>query len=106
VPPEQVTGDSAGPRGDVYSAGVMLFEMITGRQPFTGDTPLSVAYQHVNRTFPRLPRWCPASRPPSTSSWSRPPAGIPARRPADAGEFLRAVRRVRETCTSRAGSPA
>src|ERR1700735_3312044 len=52
VPPEQVTGDSAGPRGDVYSAGVMLFEMITGRVPFTGDTPLSVAYQHVNTDVP------------------------------------------------------
>ena len=95
VPPEQVTGDSAGPRGDVYSAGVMLFEMITGRLPFTGDTPLSVAYQHVNTDVPA----------PSTLD-SGIPAAVdqlvvaatsrdPARRPADAGEFLRAVRRVR-----------
>jgi serine/threonine-protein kinase len=95
VPPEQVTGDSAGPRGDVYSAGVMLFEMITGRLPFTGDTPLSVAYQHVNTDVPA----------PSTLA-SGIPAAVdqivvaatsrdPARRPADAGEFLNAVRRVR-----------
>src|ERR1017187_5179524 len=94
VPPEQVTGDSTGPRGDVYSAGVMLFQMLTGRLPFTGDTPLSVAYQHVNTDVP-----APSTLPPGL-----PGAGDdlvlaatsrdPARRPADAGEFMRAVRRV------------
>jgi serine/threonine-protein kinase len=96
LPPEQVTGGSTGPRSDVYSAGVVLFELLTGRQPFTGDTPIAVAYQHVNQDVP-----APSSLVPGI------PAAVdqlvlaatsrdPALRPADAGEFARGVRRVRE----------
>jgi serine/threonine-protein kinase len=95
VPPEQVTGDSAGPRGDVYSAGVMLFEMITGRVPFTGDTPLSVAYQHVNTDVPAPSTLVPGIPAAVDQLVVAATSRDPARRPADAGEFLRAVRRVR-----------
>ena len=96
LPPEQVTGDSTGPRSDVYSAGVMLFELLTGRQPFTGDTPIAVAYKHVNQDVPAPSLLVPGL--PATvdqlvlAATSR----DPALRPADAGEFARAVRRVRE----------
>ena len=96
LPPEQVTGDSMGPRSDVYSAGVVLFELLTGRQPFTGDTPIAVAYQHVNQDVPAPSTLVPGI--PATvdrlvlAATSR----DPAMRPADAGEFARAVRRVRE----------
>jgi eukaryotic-like serine/threonine-protein kinase len=103
LPPEQVTGDSTGPRSDVYSAGVVLFELLTGRQPFTGDTPIAVAYQHVNNDVP-----APSSLVPGI------PAAVdqlvlaatsrdPALRPADAGEFARAVRRVREGMSEPSG---
>jgi serine/threonine-protein kinase len=95
VPPEQVTGDSAGPRGDVYSAGVMLFEMITGRVPFTGDTPLSVAYQHVNTDVPAPSTLAPGIPAAVDQLVLAATSRDPARRPADAGEFLRAVRHVR-----------
>jgi eukaryotic-like serine/threonine-protein kinase len=95
VPPEQVTGDSAGPRGDVYSAGVMLFEMLTGRVPFTGDTPLSVAYQHVNADVPAPSTLAPGIPAAVDELVVAATSRDPARRPADAGEFLRAVRTVR-----------
>ncbi|RBY93621.1 Stk1 family PASTA domain-containing Ser/Thr kinase [Blastococcus sp. TF02-8] len=52
--PEQARGDSVDARSDVYSLGCLLYELVTGAPPFTGDSPVSVAYQHV-REDPRLP---------------------------------------------------
>jgi eukaryotic-like serine/threonine-protein kinase len=52
--PEQARGEGVDARSDVYSMGCMLFELVTGAPPFTGDSPVAVAYQHV-REDPRLP---------------------------------------------------
>ena len=50
--PELVTGTPADVRSDLYALGIMMFEMLTGRQPFTGDQAVSIAYQHANDTVP------------------------------------------------------
>ncbi len=53
--PEQVDGKTVDPRSDIYSSGVILYEMLTGTVPFGGDTPLSIAVKHKTE-MPREPR--------------------------------------------------
>jgi len=50
--PEQARGEQVDARSDLYSTGCLLFELLTGRAPFVGDSPVSVAYQHVREAAP------------------------------------------------------
>ena len=51
--PEQLQGEPADPRTDLYALGVVAFELLTGRLPFTGETPMAIAYQHIHGPMPR-----------------------------------------------------
>jgi serine/threonine-protein kinase len=50
--PEQIQGEPADPRTDLYALGVLMFELLTGRTPFVGETSLSIAYQHLSGRVP------------------------------------------------------
>ena len=52
--PEQATGDPVDGRADVYALGIILFEMLTGKQPYEADTPMGVAIKHVTDPVPRI----------------------------------------------------
>jgi eukaryotic-like serine/threonine-protein kinase len=56
IAPEQALGSAVSPQSDLYSLGVMLYEMVAGRRPFSGDTSLAVISQHVN-SRPVAPSW-------------------------------------------------
>jgi serine/threonine protein kinase len=53
--PEQAKGEKLDGRSDLYSAGIMLFEMLAQRRPFTAVTPIALAQKHINEPIPRLP---------------------------------------------------
>ncbi|MFM8424698.1 MAG: serine/threonine-protein kinase, partial [Chloroflexota bacterium] len=52
--PEQASGDAIDGRADIYALGVILYEMVTGKQPYTADTPLGLAIKHVTEPVPRI----------------------------------------------------
>jgi eukaryotic-like serine/threonine-protein kinase len=93
--PEQVTSNAADQRTDVYAAGVMLFELLTGQQPHTGETPLAVAYQHVNSVVPAPSSVNPNLPPALDALVALATSRDPELRPADARHYLHAIKEVR-----------
>lgn len=90
--PELVTRGVADARSDIYAVGIMMYEMLTGEQPYVGEAPMTIAYQHANDSVPA----------PSTKSPGIPPefdelvlwatARDPEERPHDAREMLERLR--------------
>ncbi len=93
--PEQVATGAADARSDVYAAGVLLFEMLTGTPPYSGETALSVAYRHVNDDMP-APSTAGADVPaPLDDLVVQATRRDPAVRPPDASAFSRSLQAVR-----------
>ncbi|WIY81669.1 PASTA domain-containing protein [Propionimicrobium sp. PCR01-08-3] len=105
LPPELLTTGRAQSWSDVYSTGIVIFEMLTGTKPYTGDAPITVAYKHVNENVPN-PSEVLAAKNPGQARREPIPDYVdalvaactrrnPAARPANGRELLRRVRRVR-----------
>ena len=97
ISPEVVTRGHADERSDLYSLGVVLFEMLTGRQPFVGEQPVHIAFQHVHEDIP-APSTLVSGIPRELDSlvtWAA--ARVVEQRPASATELLRAVRELSAT---------
>ena len=89
--PELVTRGLADARSDVYAAGILLYELLTGKQPFEGEQAVQIAYQHANSTVP-APSLVAKDAPATVDrlvAWAT--AKLPSDRPADAGELLAKV---------------
>lgn len=109
--PELVARGASDARTDVYAVGILLFEMLTGTQPYTGATPIQVAYQHVHSDIPAPSErvaWLPTELDELVEALA---AREPEERPADAAAALSLVRRTRaamddELLARRADPPA
>jgi eukaryotic-like serine/threonine-protein kinase len=88
VAPEQVTRGAADPRTDVYSAGILLFELLTGGPPYAGDSAIAVAYRHVHDDVPPPSSRAPGIAPALDELVQRATRREPGARPPDAGALL------------------
>jgi eukaryotic-like serine/threonine-protein kinase len=95
LPPELVVDGTADARSDVYSVGVVLFEMLTGRKPHVGDSPIQVAYRHVHEDVPQPSQLAPGIPPYLDAFVARATSRQRDLRPADAHVMLQQLRRVR-----------
>jgi serine/threonine-protein kinase len=97
--PELVLGRQADARSDIYSVGIMLYEMITGKQPFDGEVPIQVAYQHVNSSVQAPSAVVPglAAEVDELVQWCT--ARDPEQRPVDGNALLSELRHIRTNLT-------
>jgi len=92
--PEQAKNGQASVRSDLYSLGVVLYEMLSGKQPFAGDSPVAVALQHVEAVAPSLRQNAPSIPPAVDELVRKAMAKDPQERFQSADEMLAAVRSI------------
>ena len=90
--PEQARGEIVDHRSDLYSAGCVMFELLTNRPPFQGESPVSVAYQHVREEAPLVSDLNPQVSPAMESVVSKALTKDPAHRFQNADDFASALR--------------
>ena len=89
--PEQAMGNAAQPSGDLYALGIIAYEALVGRRPFTGSTQVDIAFAHVNEAVPAMPKSVP---PEVRQVVMELLAKKPADRPASARELARRLDRI------------
>lgn len=94
--PEQIERGVASPSSDVYAAGILLYEMLTGRQPYQGRSAVEIIYKHVHENVPPPSRAMPGLARALDQLVAEATARDPEQRPADAEELLTLVRRTRQ----------
>ncbi|GAC1637034.1 MAG: Stk1 family PASTA domain-containing Ser/Thr kinase [Herpetosiphon sp.] len=97
ISPEQAQGLRAIPQSDIYSLGVVVYEMLTRHLPFTGDTPMAVALQQIQQPPPPLTQWNPSLPPQLERIVLSALAKDSHDRPASAGAFAQMLREYRSS---------
>lgn len=99
ISPELLSGEGSDERADIYATGILLYEMLTGVQPYTGDSPVRVAFQHVNSTVPAPSKQVPGLAAPLDELVTTATQPKMVGRPKNADEFLTLLRQAREELT-------
>ncbi|HEY91003.1 MAG TPA: protein kinase [Dehalococcoidia bacterium] len=95
MPPEQAMAKEVTPRSDLYSVGAMLYEMVTGRPPFVGDTSVAIITQHIDTSPPISPTWHRKDIPPGLEVLiMQLLEKDPEKRPASAADVLKILETI------------